>query len=1556
MVKKSNFLKNLLTTASVLAVTASAGSAMANNARVITGAATQAGVNMDKANAGNVAVAADSTITFRGNHTYNAGGAAVNLAAINVEANQATLDATAGGANFSIGSITRTPNSAGTLTINLNNATTITLTGVGTTAKDYIAGVANPAPQDWAFAAGNNDYTGLGNVNFNNANDKLVINSGATLNGNFNGVGGNEGIIEVNAANVVFNGSVGATKAIGKLDIKAGKSATLAKTGDNKIDTVLIGDGSTFDIAAGANIASATIDSDAANKGILRFAGASTAAITKLGDANSLDTVEIGNGTVDFSTTTDYKATKTHLTGANSVVQFSADAESETNFTTAVNGEGRLIFAHDHELRGNIGADGVAIGTVQVNDGKDLLITKDDGKLYANAVTSTGNGTSALGIAGNNFEIHSNIGTADKLVNVGLMSNAAGTAVATVKLMAGKSIYGAVILSSGKNVDNVLELQENSSITNGVMSLDKNHGILSVKGTAAVGGTIGVAIGGFGDAINQVRFDEAATLTVAKNTVETDNGIDFIKNGTLALTEDANFKFNQNIAIAQDTNGTGAITVNSATDGKTVTLAGAIGDVTVADKALRLLEVTGGANIELNGGNVAVKRINIGSQDVELKLSQANGEYLINDFSHEAGKGTLNVGANLTLKANTKLGALNAINVNNNTLTVANGVDLSTENGIQNTADGNGKLVFEGNSTVSGIVGSNHKFGDVSVEGKGTTVDFLSKFNSSKTLTISDGATATLRGEVVAAEINGAGANEGTVKFFNATELKDGTAITAKIGAVGNELNTVVLGGENITFNEAAGIFNTKNLSFSAENSKLTATFTKLAADSLQNTIITTNSTTRGHNIVLSDQDHTFDKSVGSVDNKFGNFTFVGDQDVVVNHADFYAGIITLKTQEGTVQLTANNGNVLNLGDATNELKLVAFDGNTTVHEGVWSKTIVVNANKGATFKDAVESSTGLTLNAGSTALFDGPNAKLETNILANAIGNGTVEFNDTTTISNTIGTAAKQVDTIKFTGTETSNVANVGASLFANNINVGAQTFRATDSIELGGTTVFNDESTIDLGSNNITLTNGNSRFAGTVTVNSTLNSSDGQIGQFIVDGAGLNTKNATAVNIFITDNADLPTQDKNYELFASANGGNITNITDGTVKGSNRFVSWSRNNNTLTRKNNAVAVITADVGEANTTLLADAVKYGNADNTGDAKGFANDISKVTSAEVKEAMQRVTNTTAIQAPKVVAAVEEATNAVISNRMGALSNHPTAGRQLASSDSSGIAAGDDHTIYGAWVSPFYNQTTQKELKGTAGFKSSSYGATIGFDTQANADLTVGIAGSYVKTDMKHKNFKSGDKTKADTFLFSIYGIKQLSNDWFLQGHTSFSTSRIKNTEKRLTSADNKTAKGEFDTTSYTFELLTGYNYMMADAVVTPLVGASFTRVNDGGYKETGTDNQNLNITRKAKNKLEAILGLRAQMTTPMEGIDVTPEIHAFVKHDLIGKDAKVTAKHSGLVNQLTPKSAKAQRTTFNVGFGVNAVSGMYEYGAGYDLHMAEKSLGHQGTIKVRLNF
>ena len=122
----SNFLKKLLATASVVAVSASASSALANFARVTKGNANQAGVNLEQSKVGgafDVAVGANSTITFRGAHTYtDAAGAAVNLAGIKVDGNfVATIDSTAAGNNYTLGSIIRAAGSTGVVNINLNN-------------------------------------------------------------------------------------------------------------------------------------------------------------------------------------------------------------------------------------------------------------------------------------------------------------------------------------------------------------------------------------------------------------------------------------------------------------------------------------------------------------------------------------------------------------------------------------------------------------------------------------------------------------------------------------------------------------------------------------------------------------------------------------------------------------------------------------------------------------------------------------------------------------------------------------------------------------------------------------------------------------------------------------------------------------------------------------------------------------------------------------------------------------------------------------------------------------------------------------------------------------------------------------------------------------------------------------------------------------------------------------------------------------------------------------------------------------------------------------------
>lgn len=1571
----SSFLKKLLATASIVAVTANAGHALANDARVTKGTpATQAGANFEQNKVGggaaaNVAVNAGSTIVFRGAHTYQSGGAAVNLAAVKVDGNFiAAIDAIAGGgagANFTLGSVIRDNGSTGLVNISLNNGTEITLTGAGATEKGYIANLdATTAPgnnANWAFSASDNNYTGLGVVTFNHNNDKLIINSGAQLDKAIRTNAGGNGIIEVNSSNIIFG--AGIIGGVGKLDIKDEKAATLRKTSD--VQVVEIGNGSSLAVADNITITSDNIKGSLADKGTLKFEGKATVNAVKIGHAAKLNAVElVGAGTVNFALTTNFDATKTTLSHNDAVLQFSKANLVETDIMTATDGKGKVVISEDIALKGNIGENNKSLAEINFSANKTLLFEKGGAKLYAGNVTTNTPDTGKLDIKSVNFEIHSNIGAKGKELNVmQIYQDVAGNAATTVKLMNGKSIYATSVDLSKTAAQNTLELHEGSSITGNIIATTANTGSLSVKGDSKIYGTIGV-----GPAIDKIQFDAAKTLEVTKNTLSiSNNGINFAEDGTLKLTENLGVNFDKAITTKVVEGGAGSIIIDSAVGGKTIDLQVQIGDVTKADNTLKLLQVKGGADIQFSHANIAIKKVDITSQDSKLTLNVANGKFLIGDYTHEAGKGTLHLADDATLKAGTKLSAdenntLKSINLGaNKTLILEDGVNLYTTNdingGIRSNALGDGKLIIQGNSTIGAVVGAT-AIGDIDVTGKGTAT-FLNKVSLSAAgagngaLTISNGATAVLGSEFVGAHIQGANAGEGTVKFTNNVALENANKIAAEIG--NTQLNIVELAGKDITFTHAGG-FDTQNLKFS-NTGNTTATFTGFAGgNELQNTIITTTSTNREHNIVLTKVvNYVLDKNVGTDQNRFGNFVLTGDGAITTNGI-FYAGVVNSNGQEGVVTLN-NNGNVaLNLGRAGSELKSVNINGSTTVYEGVWSKNLTVGVGATATFKDSISGTGALTLNNNSIVNFDGQGKDLNIAVYAGAPGQGTISFSSSAKINANIGATAQGLNSVDFVGTKTTDIADINTNIFANNINVGAQTIRATKNVTLDGATLFANGSVLDLGTNKVILQNGNSRVVGATGVNITLNG-DKKTGSMVVDAAGgvadLNTAGATKITVNVNDSfAALPSEDETYNtIFTVANGGTIApieaNIIDAKSVGNN-FVNWSfdNNNKTFVRKNVASKFLESVLGASDKELLRDALQFVDSKNQGKSASYAADLSRMDSGKLKESLERSSEQTTIHATTIANNLLKSTNAAIDNRMRSFSN----------SDVSGKSSGEDYTMYGAWLSPFYNQTTQKANGSRAGFKSSSYGATLGFDTQANADLTVGVAGTYTKSDAKHKNFKSGDKTKGDTFAFSVYSTQQLSNNWFLQGHAGYATTRVKNSEKRITSLTSEIAKSDYDLTSYNVELLGGFDYRMGEAVITPLVGANYTRINSSGYTESGATNQDLTVSSKATNKLNAIAGLRGHMTTEMDGITITPEMHGFVRHDLVGKDAKTTAKLSGMANSLAPKSAKVIKTTFNVGLGVNAVSGMYEYGAGYDLFAANKAMGHQGTLKVRINF
>ena len=290
----------------------------------------------------------------------------------------------------------------------------------------------------------------------------------------------------------------------------------------------------------------------------------------------------------------------------------------------------------------------------------------------------------------------------------------------------------------------------------------------------------------------------------------------------------------------------------------------------------------------------------------------------------------------------------------------------------------------------------------------------------------------------------------------------------------------------------------------------------------------------------------------------------------------------------------------------------------------------------------------------------------------------------------------------------------------------------------------------------------------------------------------------------------------------------------------------------------------------------------------------------------------------------------------------------------------GVAAGDEDchepVKYGVWAMPLYNQTEQKAKGSYLGYKVKSGGGIVGVDTSLNNDLTtIGAAFSIINSNIKHKTGYE-DKTKADSLIFSLYGKQNITEGLFVQGLACYSSTKVRCKEQRIFSFGNMIAKANYKSSSYGWEILLGYDAKLGKALVTPFAGISYIKFKDGAYRETGLPFANRTVAANKNDRTDAIVGARLSTSININnGMVIIPEVHGVLSRRIKGKSGKIVAKIDGM-NEPFTEVPNTVKIIGNLGVSVTAKSGMLEYGAGYDLQLANKYIGNQGTLKIRVNF
>jgi len=1613
MANKQKILKKLLATASAVAVlTAGVESAQA-------GAAIRylQQNNADTTNGGHFGLArgvAAATAVQNGDHLIADGKSPLLVngnANFSVNSEAAALGITLGGAGVNNVGLAGTTG-AGAITVTFGHANNVLVLGTnGTPTATFVAP---------AGVVGHYDNLHVVDFNNFNATFQIDT-ANVSLATKFTCGGGNTGKIVVNADGVTFNkqGANEAFDVANSplnLTIKNGNTATF-KTNIKLAEDLILGHAVGGSGTAVINAVDAdrivnvrAIIGNAADLGILNFVAGNNhtititngVGVTNVPAAQALNSISITGGTVNFLGTARPQINATIITlGDAGVMQLSNAAQTVTgNIAAAADGNGQ-IFVSDGNAQtiiGNLGAANKNIGSIKLADNANSILA-----IQASAAGGAGNSDvsynvdEVIAVGANNGTLTF---TADHVTIGGTIGTAANS-LALVQLVGGKTVNGAMTatltgqvtatkfdISSTAATSNTLNLAANSSITGNVVQSGAGGplGIIQVKGNSTITGSIGAAAP---NKLSYIDFNaDNATLTVGDannkavnivlDTVDATKGIKFTNAGTTLA-----------FATTGDVGITGIVSSdNTASKGK-ITWAGAAGKTLTFNNAAKFntLDLTGAtgadATVVLTGAGAGVPA---NAAVYGFKMVHADGTGILN-IAGGGGNivqlGDANMVADLGAQDLTKVTALNKVTFAANTdLVIKSATNIFTQNGI--TGANTNNITFQANSTIGGNIGTQAaRLGTLLLNGANVAVNLQGDVYAT-TATIGDGMILTLGGTTSdITNIDATAAGVGTLVFQNSAN----TVYTGAIGAK-NSLAAVQIAsttkGKTVTVND----IDATTIAFTNANVGSTLVLSNAALDVTGYKFTSAGSGI--HNVQVSNG-VTFGNTeyFGTAAKPMGNLMVAGAKTVNIQTDKFYGGITsTSGADQLTVNLNKAGATAYNIGDATNRALAVNVLQNATVNGLVYAKNMIVTDAQTLTFAAGLNSLTdtdtklaystgiggdtaltlGTTANAAGTTVNFADGALVDGQIATSKNNAGVATFAGSAIINADIGATNAKLQTVTFSDTSAQKTAAFnGGNIYASTITFAQTQAMIKANTTLNGATTFNGTS-IQLGQNSLTLTGGAATMTGDVQIGVT--TYNGTTGGRIVAGEGTALSQANA-NVNITVDGTITTAAGRFVIFDFANNGSLTldatkiKVASATpdaygfvsyaflVDGNKGYISTQRNT-----QQGFLNVLNATNAPQN---VRDAV-FAIADprNTGDALALAEDWETIARTKGADAMVEAAHrgTTVPQIGQQASTeVFRTSSDFITTRMG---QQQLQSKAMPVASAAGVNSGDDDDMsrYGAWVTPFYVQAQQRLRNDVAGYSSRSAGGLIGFDTKANDTLTIGIAAGGAQADVKHKNFLRGDKTKVKSFMFSIYASQDLTENWYLQGVATFGSSKVTNQALRIASAGNQTAKGKYDSNVYGGEVLAGYNYNVADnTALTPVLGLSYARISDSGYKETGTSFNNLTVSKRNVDQLEVVAGARIAMSSETNGVDLLPEVHGFVRQDLVGKNPKVPVRLDGLYNgALPPKAAKKIKTIFNPGFALTAKTGLLEYGLGYDAHIGNKYTAHQGTLKVRVNF
>lgn len=277
--------------------------------------------------------------------------------------------------------------------------------------------------------------------------------------------------------------------------------------------------------------------------------------------------------------------------------------------------------------------------------------------------------------------------------------------------------------------------------------------------------------------------------------------------------------------------------------------------------------------------------------------------------------------------------------------------------------------------------------------------------------------------------------------------------------------------------------------------------------------------------------------------------------------------------------------------------------------------------------------------------------------------------------------------------------------------------------------------------------------------------------------------------------------------------------------------------------------------------------------------------------------------------------------------------------------------------FGVWLQGFGISADQNSTSSFNGWNSSMGGVGLGADTLVGdaRNLRVGASFNYATSTVNQDNTTNGNQTSFNSYLGTVYASMLFDQGWYLNAAMGYGQHDY--TGRRTVMSGN--ASANYDAWQYLAHLDAGMPFKIPYGTVTPVLGFSYSHLNQDGYSEQGT--AALNLAGVDTDSFRSSLGARMQI--PLFGgsnIKTALQLHGIWNHEFLNANQSLTANFVAGGPTFAVNTASPSRDSGDIGLGLK-ISGSYKefrpsLQATYNAGVRDQYLGNTAYLRANVEF